>query len=256
MRVGVIRGDLPGPIFIADLEPASQTDSPVEPPGQTRYITRPNATNIAAYLAAQGLNASATALITACVPIGGPVDVSSNTIKAVSGLGSASAPQVTALQDLMAPRFIETQVAIQSFQVGNLAGYLLASYTPDPNRLPALATGAAIAVVEDDGVTAFSSASTAPKPHISSASIGGGNLTISGSGLGNSEYTDETKVKLTVPSTGVSYTVTQKAIVHAGGSVAATSIVIPTSLFPVLPASTYPVIVKFATLASNSVNIS
>src|SRR5690349_7144758 len=119
MRVGIIRGDLPGPVFLADLEPTSQTNFPTEPPGQTRYVSRPSVAAITAYLAKQGLSASATALITATVPIGGPVDVSSSTITGVSGLGSATGTQVIALQDLLAPKFVETDVAIKSFQVGN-----------------------------------------------------------------------------------------------------------------------------------------
>ena len=44
MYVGVIRGDLPGPLFLADLEQTSQTNFPTEPFGQTQYISRPNLT--------------------------------------------------------------------------------------------------------------------------------------------------------------------------------------------------------------------
>jgi len=51
MRVGVIRGDTPGPLFLADLEPTSQYNPPTEPAGQTRYVSRPNATTLTNFLA-------------------------------------------------------------------------------------------------------------------------------------------------------------------------------------------------------------
>ncbi len=151
MRIGVIRADLPNSIFVADLEPTSQVN-PMHDHGQTRYFSRPSAVAVAAYLTAQGLAASATGLITATVPVGGPVDVSPATIRGVSGLGSATNTQVTALQDLLAPRVVETVVAKASWEKGNLKGLRSGTFTPDPNRF---ATGAAIAVVADDGVTLF-----------------------------------------------------------------------------------------------------
>jgi len=151
MRVAVIRGDLPGPLFIADLEPTSQVSPSLEH-GQTRYLSRPDMTKIAAYLTSQSLVASASALVTATVPVSGPVDVSSATIKAVAGLSGATATQVTALQDLLAPKLVETTVARASWTSGNLKKLRSASFTPDPNRL---GTGAAIVVVQDDGVTAY-----------------------------------------------------------------------------------------------------
>lgn len=151
MRVAVIRGDLPGPLFIADLESTSQENPSLES-GQTRYLARPNVTKIAAYLAAQSLAASASALVLATVPVGGPVDVSSATIKGVAGLGAATDAQVTAIQDLLAPKFVETTAANGSWTHGNLKRLRDASFTPDPNRF---STGAAIAVVEDDGSTLY-----------------------------------------------------------------------------------------------------
>ncbi len=151
MRVAVIRGDLPGPLFIADLEPTSQVNPSLEH-GQTRYLSRPSATAIAAYLTAQSLVAVAATLILTTVPVGGPVDVSPTTIKAVGSLSGATDDQVTALQDLLAPQFVETSVALASFDEGNLAGFAASSFNPDPNRFNA---GAAIVVVEDDGSTLF-----------------------------------------------------------------------------------------------------
>lgn len=250
MRVGVIRGDLPGPLFIADLEPTSQSNFPVEPPGQTRYLSRPSATKIQAYLDAQGLVSVATTLITATVPVGGPLNVASATIKAVAGLGAATDGQVTALQDLLAPRFIETDVVLKSYQVGMLADWRSANFNPDPNRLPALSNSAAIAIVQDDGSTAFSSASLAPVPAISGAAFGGGNLTITGTGLGNSEFINSVKVKVWDVTTGVSYTVSQRNFVAAGGSVSPTSVVVPASLLPGMAAGA-KVQLLFTSLASN-----
>lgn len=151
MRVAVIRADLPGPIFLADLEPRSQSNLSLGH-GQTRYISRPDTTRIATYLTAQGLVASASALVTATVPVGGPVDVSSTTIKAVSGLSGATVTQVTALQDLLAPRLVETTVVRASWVSGNLKKLRNSTFNPDPNRLSA---SAAIIVVQDDGVTAY-----------------------------------------------------------------------------------------------------
>lgn len=51
MRIGVIRGDIPGPIFVADLEPTSQVNVPTEPAGQTRYISRPTAATVGPFIA-------------------------------------------------------------------------------------------------------------------------------------------------------------------------------------------------------------
>ncbi len=56
MYVGVIRGDMPGPIFIADVEPLSQTNFPTEPFGQTAYVARPSATQLTDFLG--GLDAN------------------------------------------------------------------------------------------------------------------------------------------------------------------------------------------------------
>lgn len=247
MYVGVIRGDLPGPVFLADLEATSQTNFPTEPAGQARYISRPNLANITAYLAAQSLSASATALITATVPIGGPVNVASATIKAVAGLGAATVTQVTALQGMLAYHFTETDVDIKSFAVGNLQGLLKSTFSPDPNRIPALAQGPAIGVVLDDGSTAF----TFNAPHISGAVISGGILTITGTGLGNPEYFDSTKVHIIGGFGLPSFLLEQRAITHvAGGVISATSIVIPASLIP-SAATGSTVQVRFTTLASN-----
>lgn len=50
MRVGVIRGDMPGPVLLADLEPVSRYNPPTEPRGQELYISRPTVAEVEAVL--------------------------------------------------------------------------------------------------------------------------------------------------------------------------------------------------------------
>jgi len=228
MRVAVIRGDLSKALFLADLEPKSLANAPVETPlGQSRYLSRPDPTRIAAYLTAQGLSASASALITATVPVGGPVDVSSTTVKGVSGLGGASADQVTALQDLLSAKIVETDVAKKSFLYGNLAGYRSANFNPDPRRTPALANGPAIAVVADDGVTAF----TVAIPTITTAdkdTPGAGALRITGTGFGAYGLFELSVVLLGSGGRRL----TRAQILAAGGAITTTQIDIPAAAVP------------------------
>lgn len=224
MFVAVIRGDLSKPLFIADVEPKSTS-----PHSQARYISRPDATKIAAYLAAQGLAASASGLITATVPVGGPVDISSATITGVAGLGGATAPQVAALQNLLATKFVETDVVKKSFLYGNLAGFRSASFNPDSRRVPALSNGAAIACVADDGSTAFAVAT----PVITTAdkdTPGAGDLRISGTGLVAYGLYELTVI---LSGTGAKK-LTEKQILAGGGTIAAngTQINIPAALVP------------------------
>jgi hypothetical protein len=162
-------------------------------------------------------------------------------------------PNRSNMADVIAPRFIETDVVIKSFQKGNIAGYRSASYTPDPNRLPALALGAAITVVQDDGVSAF----TAALPTVSGAvhnSPNTGDITISGSGLANAED-DQTVVRVTSANGATSVKLFQKVIrttVSGGttGAVTATSIVIPASLLAGLGVTGSKVQVQYTSLAS------
>jgi hypothetical protein len=57
MFLVVIRSDIKNPLFISDVESTSQNNPTTESPkGQTRYVSRPNRTNIQKYLDAQGLN--------------------------------------------------------------------------------------------------------------------------------------------------------------------------------------------------------
>lgn len=366
MRVAVIRGDLPGPVFLADLEDVSQYNPPTEPRGQERYLSRPTSASFGAAMALNapaslgstanitfpvvitGLNQTlklrqsaldaytsyliptgsyanitlllaainaalsslgtfvavplgtapttrialqttakgaasriqydttaggstantplalaagganftvpaASTVITATVPVGGPVDVSQATIRTQLGSGLTEA-QWTALQNALAPLLVETDAVLKSFQVGYLADLRNAAFNPDPNRLPPIASGPAIAVVADDGTTLF----TAPVPTITNAQYNvpaPGMVTITGTGLAgpgtpNSEVV-QTRVKFfTEPDTR--YVDQARITALAGGVVSATSIVIPASLVPSGIGVGKRVQVRFTSLASNT----
>lgn len=346
MRVGIIRGDLPGPILLADLEPVSRYNPSSEPRGQERYISRPvtsvvetalsdasfgagatlaggdisgtlpltiNGTNddlkvkivsAAAFTTVSIVNAAyatLTALITAvnvalvgtgvtarenvagnglslesdtygvdsyiendsvaggsigntalgladgvvrtmpaaavfiadCLPVGGPLDVSVVTVKAVGATTNSNALNlipdargtVTGVADAMAPSFVETPVALDSFLVGNMADLLSANFNPDSRRMPPLSNGPAISVVEDDGTTTFA----LTLPTVSSATLDSptaGDVTIAGTGLGDPER-NETFIRFTG---NVATVVNQQVLEAAGGTVSNTAIVIPASL--------------------------
>lgn len=381
MRVGVIRGDLPSPLFLGDLEPVSKANFPIDPVGQTRYLSRPDPTTLTNYLSGfnndglaivgfagvpagvqsstavtfplsihgsagannvlrvknssagtftavtiatasyttmallvAAVNAvltsaigvvattdstgtllvlqsttvgvgsfvavdtvgngstfntpvnlpnggtsftmpSATTIITALLPVGGPLNVS--TASLLTNVGAS--PAASGVADKIAPRFIETEVVIGSFQVGMLSGYLKSTFTPDPNRIPALQTGAAVTVVQDDGTSAFS----APTPSITGAahnSPNAGDLTITGVGLGNPEFFNGTVVDVTNPTTLANARIEQKLIqatVSGGttGSVSSTSIVIPASLLSGLSVAGNTVRLRNINLGSNTFTI-
>jgi hypothetical protein len=386
MRVGVIRGDVPSPIFLADLEPLSQTNWPTEPFGQTRYISRPNPTNLTYFLAGQyysdtedgtptillpipagqpgyggvpaavqsssaisfpvtitlgssdtlavsntnpagsytsaviaaGSYATMSALITAInaalVPTGIANAVSDSTgtkvviQSSIPGVGSiitlgpatdtstlhlangqtftmpsaatiitdlnpvvippatgsinvsaanlltvlGASPSTAQVANFVAPQFSETQTAVQSYQVGNLSKYLEATWNPNPRLLPAITSGPAIQVVENDGVTNFSASAIAPLPYLTAAvhnTPNTGDITITGVNIGNVEYnypvqTDRSGTTVsvyaaagTVPSGQAvpKVKLTQRLISFTNtggtqGTVTNTSIVIPASL--------------------------
>lgn len=359
MRVGIIRGDISGPIFLADLEQTSQTNFATEPAGQTRYLSRPTAITVGAMLAASipanlvgtanivfplvinngnhtlKIRAAGTdpytsvvvpnatyanitdlvavlniamvqtafravafagpklalqttakgagvriqidslaggstfstpanlalvgatftvlpsaSYIAAVLPIGGPLDVSAATIRGSLG-GGLLDNQVAAAADAIAPQFVETDVALKSFLVGDLRELLSPNYNPDTHRMPPLADGPAIVVVQDDGVTSFGDT----LPTITNAQWnvpGAGQVTITGTGLAgvgapNSEV-EATKVKFILPTPA---SVEQFFIVGAGGTVSATSIVIPASKVPAGVGAGTRVQVQYTSLASN-----
>ena len=363
MRVGVIRGDMPGPIALMDLEDVSQFNPTTEPLGQERRIGRPDATVVGAALAAipagsqgtvnvsggvaitaptqtlriktlasagftvvtvgiavyasgaalvtavnaalatAGVAATArlngnflviqsnapgvgsylnidsvangstfntpvgfavggdvttvptvAAVITATLPVGGPLDVSTATLVTTVGDGGTTA-QLSTLADSIAPRFVDTDVAIKSFQVGMIGGFRSASYNPDRNRIPAIVNGAAISVVQDNGVTAFA----APLTVISGAVHNVpnvGDITITGTNLGVSEV-DATMVRVTA-SDDSRYVHLDQAVIRrtltggTQGSVAPTSIVIPASLLAGLGAAAgSKARVQYTSLVSN-----
>ncbi len=359
MRAGVIRGDLQGPIFLADLEPVTDRNVPTEGPGQVRYLSRPtvaevedalagigpgsgagavlNGSNIsgalpitingtnddlkvrtsasASYttvLIAQAVYASLTTLvaavnvalsgtgitarlnvagngvalesdtkgvnsyiqndtsgggsvantplglanlgaartmpsaatfITALNPVGGALNVSTTAMNAVGAGTNANALSLIplsagvheALADAIAPQFVETPVVEDSMRSGSLSALLSASFNPDPRRKPALVNGAAIAVVQDDGSTAY----TVGMPTITSATLNSptaGAVTIAGTDLaGPGDPTAERKeVTVKVSGTGAPrggyLSLSQELIEANGGTVTSTAIVIPAAL--------------------------
>jgi hypothetical protein len=130
----------------------------------------------------------------------------------------------------VAPKFYESTTAIDSYLVGDVAKLRNAAFNPDPSRIPPLVNGAAVSVVQDDGVTPF----VATLPVITLADFntpGAGDLTISGTGLGTLER-QETTIHLVNATTGYTKTLLQKFIEAGGGSVSATAVVIPAALIP------------------------
>ncbi len=99
-----------------------------------------------------------SALKAAIYPTATTVNVASATILALGGLTNLSAAQQTALvgavQDLVAPRLVETGPAIRSFAYGILSKMASSSFQPGGARskLPA---GIACVVLADDGSTPF-----------------------------------------------------------------------------------------------------
>jgi hypothetical protein len=192
------------------------------------------------------------AFIAATLPVGGPLNVSAATVKGSLGAGLTVA-QVAEAADAIAPQFIETDTAIKCFLVGNLHDLRSASFNPDPNRFPPIVSGPAVTVVQDDGVSLFGLVATAPT--LTNAQFGvpaPGAVTLTGTGLAgagtpNSEVV-ATKVKFMLP---VPVTLDQYFIVDAGGTVSATSIVIPAALVPAGVAAGTKVQVQYTSLVSN-----
>lgn len=368
MRIGVIRGDLSGPIHIRDLETVSQFNPTTEPRGQELYLSRPTTAEVEAALAnsvtgagaviegsdiagsfpitINGTNddlkvrtsaaaafttvlvaqtsyanigalvtavnvalagtgitarqgtgsgtrlalesntkgvtsyleidtsgngsvfntpagftagartmATAAAIITATNPVGGALNVATATINAVGtgtntnalGLIPSSRGTVTAVADAIAPRITETSQAVDSWISGMIYQYRSASYNPDPRR--GLANGAAIAIVQDDGSTAFS----AGVPALTTADLDtptAGAMTLTGTNMGSYDKKD-TIVKVVGPN--INKRLEQKTIENAGGTVSATSIVIPAALLTGATLTTTSVRVQVRQKLSGSV---
>lgn len=193
---------------------------------------------------------SAATLIATALPVGGPLDVSAATLRTVLGQGLTDA-QVNLVADTLAPRFVETDTALKSFLVGDLSELLSASYNPDPHRMPPIASGPAVTVVTDDGSTVF----TSTVPTLTNAQTNtpvAGALTLTGTGLASSGSPNAevvaTAVKFYLP---VPKSLSQAAIVAAGGTVSKTSIVVPASLVPSGTAAGTEVQVQYTSLVSN-----
>jgi hypothetical protein len=224
-------------------------------PGPASYIEIDTIANGSTFNAVPGFTdgdsftvPSVAAVITATLPVGGPLDVSDATLISTLGEGATEA-QRDAVADTIAPHIVDTDVAIKSFQVGMISGFRSASYNPDPNRIPALSNGAAVTVVQDDGVSAF----TAPLTVISGAVHNvpsAGDISIAGTNLGDPEV-QATVVRVTSANGGTYVKLYQAVIVSAGGSVSATAIVIPASLLNGLGVAGSTVRVQYTSLASN-----
>lgn len=149
--IAVVRLDLVGPIFLNDLDHVSLRNFPNEPPGQMRYITPPQVDEVQAWMDTYSIVAvTAQAIITATVPVGGPVDISIATIDAIhaSILALPLAAKVE-LQNILAYSFVETSKFMLSFDRGVIAAYA------DTNFSYEGVVGELIQVVDDDGVTPY-----------------------------------------------------------------------------------------------------
>lgn len=185
---------------------------------------------------------AASAYLTAAGIPDGPLDVSQAALEAVGATTNSNAlepyydaedPRATVVADAIAPIFAETDVALDSFLVGTIAGYHSANFNPD-SRNPAVDAGAAIDVVENDGSTAFETAHTLP--NITTADLNtptSGDLTITGVGMGRENGGGTLGYGVVVKLTGaVSIRLEQKEIIEGGGSVSETTIFIPAALVP------------------------
>jgi len=208
---------------------------------------------------------SAADFITATLPVGGPLDVSPATINGVGAGTNANALTLipvargtqAALADAVAPKVGDTPIAIDSFITGDIAQLLNANFNPDPRRHPPLANGAAIEVVQDDGTSAF----VAAEPALTSATLNtpaAGDVTIVGTDMaaqGNPQAERyETVVKFigTGAPPGGDLVIPQRLIESNGGSVTATSIVVPAALIPGLAVTTTSAQVQYRSHASGT----
>jgi len=193
------------------------------------------------------------------VGLPGGLNVSQATVQAI-GTGTATnalAPYYAAgrtpgVIDVFAQQFAETDTVIESFLKGNLKGYVASTFNPDPRKASAV-TGAAIKILADDGSTTF----TATVPTVSTAVNSAGTVTITGTGLGhesgNAKNSRSTVVQVTNAAGAVLYKLHQEKIESVGGSVSATSIVLPVGL--VSSPVGLKVRVLFRHMASNIVTI-
>ncbi len=191
---------------------------------------------------------------------GGPITVNQATLEALGAGNNSRALEPhydagltrggPALANYLAPQYADTDVAVDSFLVGMISQFRSSSYNPNPGRdVPG--PGAAIDVVENDGVTAYETAHTLPS--ISSATLGSpstGAVTIAGTGLGGE------RGNVIVKFTGVgAKKLTAKQILNAGGSLSETAIVVPASLIPGVATTTTSVQIQVRQLPLSDVQV-
>jgi hypothetical protein len=238
MFLVVIRSDLRNPLFLSDIESISQTNPTTETPkGQAKYVSRPKAASIQAYLDSQSLTASAAGLITATVPgyAGGSsvptVDISATAIKAVTGLSGATNAQVVHLQNMLGYHIVETDFVKKSVLAGCLHGLLSSSFNPDSRGAlghPPATAGQAIKVVQDVNALSTSTTLLTVKTPIITGLTLSGTLTVTGASGGLAGYGLYEPTVIITGSGGRQ--ITQAKILAAGGTVSDTSIVVPASL--------------------------
>lgn len=189
---------------------------------------------------------TAANILSLALPLGGPLDVSGATLLPLVGASVVYQNDLlAAFRSSIALKIHETSVVQDALKAGVLKALLSVSYSPDPNRFP---PGAAISIVEDDGSTAFTPAGL---PVLASAVLAG-NLTLTGTDLASPE-TYEMIVSISGSGAKKIY---QKAIELAGGTVTATSIVVPASLFSGVAVGASSVKVQFRSFMSNQVTVS
>lgn len=160
MRVGVVRSDI-SKVYLADVENRSQRCFSSEPYGQSRYFHKPLNAELIAIESKYGISQVTLPVATlkaAIYPTPTTIDVSSATIQALAGIVALAAPQKAAItaeiQDLVAPKLVETGPVLLSFVYGNLSKLRSGSFQPGGSRV-GLPAGIGVAVVANDGVTPF-----------------------------------------------------------------------------------------------------
>lgn len=201
---------------------------------------------------------AASAYITA-IGLPGALNVSAATLNAVgattatNALVGIPAPRgAAAVAEAVAPQFAETDIAMESFLKGNLSKFRSATFKPADK-----AAGAAVAVVENDGTTAFATGNTVPT--LATAAWSTGSLLLTGTGLGgeNGGSTSPLRSTLVVLTLGTKkWVFEQELIERKGGTVTETGITIPAAA-GILPASGagYTVRVQFRQMASNTLSV-
>ncbi len=150
-RIGMVRSDLDAAqVLLNDLENKAQESYEFRE-GQEKYFERPTEEAVDAWRLDNSITAVTSATIIAATnPVGGPLDVSIGTIDGIDGsIAALTAAQKDDLQEILAPFFFETDVFQQSFREGSLAYFSGAAFEYGG------VTGAALEVVEDDGVTPY-----------------------------------------------------------------------------------------------------